>query len=97
MLAMQALLQNARLAEIKISALGSPFESKDVLKERSYRWNADKKVWAKSIPQKSLDDEVSWLSQSVYIGKGFRLELEMMTAMNRYSNRQGQIEVMKYG
>lgn len=95
-LAMQALLQNANLAEIKVSALGSPFESKDVLKERSYRWNADKKVWAKNITQKSLDDEVSWLSHSVYAGKGFRLELEKMTAMNRYSNRQGPIEVVKY-
>jgi DNA polymerase-3 subunit epsilon len=96
MLAMQTLLQNARLAEIKVSALGSPFESKDVLKERSYRWNADKKIWAKSIPPKSLDDEVSWLSHSVYAGKGFRLELEKMTAMNRYSNRQGPSEIVKY-
>lgn len=96
-LAMQSLLQNARLAEIKVSALGSPFESKDVLKERSYRWNAERKVWAKNIPQKSLDDEVSWLSLSVYAGKGFKLELEKMTAMNRYSNRQGSIEVVKFG
>lgn len=95
-LAMQALLQKARQAEIKVSALGSPFDSKDALKGRSYRWNADKKTWAKSIPQKALDDEVSWLAQSVYAGKGFRLELEKLTAMNRYSNRQGKIEVMNY-
>lgn len=95
-LAMQALLQNAGLDEIKVSALGSPFESKDALKGRSYQWNADKKVWAKSIPQEALDDEVSWLRQSVYAGKGFRLELEKMTAMSRYSNRQGATEVVKY-
>jgi DNA polymerase-3 subunit epsilon len=96
-LAMQVLLQNASLDEIKVSALGSPFESKDALKERSYRWNADKKVWAKNISQKALDDEVSWLSKSIYAGKGFKLKLEKITAMNRYSNRQGQIEVVEYG
>jgi DNA polymerase-3 subunit epsilon len=95
-LAMSTLLQNARLAEIRISALGSPFESKDVLKERTYRWNPDKKVWAKSVPQTALDDEVAWLGQSVYAGKGFRLEFEKMTAMNRFSNRPGQTEVIKY-
>src|SRR5664279_4483043 len=50
-LAMQVLLQNARLPEIKVTVVGSPFESKDVLKERAYRWNAEKKVWAKSIPK----------------------------------------------
>ena len=95
-LATLALLQNARQAEIKVSALGSPFESKDALKDRNYRWNADKKVWVKSIPPQTLDDEVSWLAQSVYGGKGFRLELEKMTAMNRYSNRPGQTEIVKY-
>lgn len=96
-LAMQTLLQNARLTEIKVSALSSPFESKDTLKDRNYRWNAEKKVWAKSIPQKLLDDEAEWLSKSVYSGKSFRLELEKVTAMNRYSNRPGQTEVVKYG
>ena len=96
-IAMQVLLQNARIPEIKVTALGSPFESKDVLKERAYRWNAEKKVWAKSIPKQDVDDEVAWLKTSVYAGKGFRLELEKMTAMNRFSNRPGAIEVLKYG
>jgi len=95
-LALLALLQNARLAEIKVSALGSPFDSKDALKERSYRWNPDKKVWAKNISLESLDEEVTWLSQSVYAGKAFRLEFEKITAMNRFSNRPGQTEVVKY-
>ncbi len=94
--AMQVLMQNARIPDIRVTALGSPFESKDVLKERAYRWNAEKKVWAKSIPKQDLDDEVTWLKASVYSGKSFRLELEKMTAMNRFSNRPGAIEVVKY-
>ena len=94
--AMQVLLQNARIADIKVSALGSPFETKDVLRERSYRWNAEKKLWAKSISKQRFDEEVTWLKDAVYSGKSFRLELERMTAMNRYSNRPGQIEVIKY-
>jgi len=94
--AMQVLLQNARIPDIKVSALGSPFESKDILRERSYRWNADRKVWAKSVPKQRLEEEVSWLRNFVYAGRGFRLELEKMTAMNRFSNRPGPIEVVKY-
>lgn len=95
-LAMQTLLKNARLTEIKVSALGSPFDSKNALKERSYRWNADKKVWAKEILQDNLDDEVTWLSEAVYAGKAFKLEFERMTAMNRYSNRPGKTDVVYY-
>ncbi|MFZ4538963.1 3'-5' exonuclease [Propionivibrio sp.] len=94
--AMQVLLQNAWESDIKVSALGSPFESKDVLKERDYRWNGDKKVWAKSIPKQRLDEEAAWLKTFVYGGKGFRLELEKITVMNRFSNRPGPIEVVNY-
>ena len=95
-MAMQALLQNARISDIKVSALDSPFDSKDALKERAYRWNADRKVWAKSVPKPSLDDEVAWLRNFVYRGKNFRLELEKMNAMNRFSDRSGQIMVVDY-
>lgn len=94
--AMQVLLQTARVADSKVSALGSPFESKDVLKERDYRWNAEKKVWAKNIQTQDIDAEVIWLKEAVYCGKGFRLELEKMTFMNRFSNRPGTVEVVKY-
>ena len=95
-LAMKALLLSARTTEIKVSALGSPFESKNALKDRNYRWNAEKKIWAKCIPQRSFDDEVSWLSNAIYAGRAFKLELERITAMNRYSNRQGATELMSF-
>lgn len=94
--AMQALLENARITEIKVSALGSPFESKDPLRERGYRWNAEKKVWAKSLPSQLVSEEATWLKQFVYGGKSFRLEHEKMTAKNRYSTRPGVSEVVNY-
>jgi len=94
--AMQTLLQNARLPEIKVSALGSPFESKDALRERGYRWNAEKKVWAKSVLSQRLDEETAWLKNFVYEGKGFRLEYEKMTAKNRFSNRPGPTEIVRF-
>ena len=94
--AMKSLLQNARSTEIKISALGSPFESKDALKERAYRWNGDKKVWSKCVPKQGLADEVAWLKASVYGDKAFRLELEKITVMNRFSARPGPIDVVNY-
>jgi DNA polymerase-3 subunit epsilon len=95
--AMHALLSNASFEDIKISALGSPFDSKDRLKERHYRWNPERKIWHKTVPKQDLDAEVSWLKQFVYAGKKFSLEFEKMNAMNRYSNRSGQSEVVTYG
>lgn len=94
--AMQALLVNAREAEIRISALGSPFESKDVLRQRGYRWNPDKKVWARAVRKAGLDEEVAWLSVSVYGGRPFQLEQERLTAMNRFSARVGERQIVRY-
>ncbi len=94
--AMQVLLQNARLPEIRVSALASPFETKDRLKERGYRWNGDKKVWAKDVQKHGLEEEVSWLRDFVYGGKGFRLEQEKLTPMNRFSARAGATEIVRY-
>lgn len=94
--AMQVLLENARITEIKVSALGSPYESKDPLRERGYRWNNEKKVWAKNIPRQVVNEEAVWLKQFVYGGKSFRLEHEKMTAKNRYSTRPGVSEVVNY-
>ncbi|SDG91064.1 3'-5' exonuclease [Propionivibrio dicarboxylicus] len=94
--AMQALLVNAREAEIRISALGSPFESKDVLRQRGYRWNPDKKVWAKAIRKAVFDEEIAWLSASVYGGRPFQLEQERLTAMNRFSERAGERQLVRY-
>ena len=94
--AMQTLLQHARIPDIKVSALGSPFESKDLLRDPGYRWNAEKKVWAKSVPDQALDAETAWLKDAVYGGKSFRLEYEKLTAKNRFSNRPGPTEVVKF-
>ena len=93
---MKVLLTNARRPEIKVSALGSPFESKDALKERGYRWNADDKVWATSVAKQDLEAEVSWLKENIYRGKGIRLAQEIMTGKNRFSNRAGNIETVWY-
>ena len=92
---LQALLQNAKSVDIKVTTLNSPFESKELLKERGYRWNADRKAWAKCVQKRSLARESAWLKHYVYGGKGFRLELEKMTAKNRFSNRPGETEILK--
>lgn len=94
--AMLRLLENGRVKELKISALNSHFDTKDVLRERGYRWDAERKVWAKSIPIGLLDQEVEWLRESVYANKPFQLELEKVDAYNRFSIRRGESQVVKY-
>ena len=64
-LAFQALLEKARKATCRVWAEGSPFDFKDVLKARGYRWNAGNNGKPKSlyrdIPEDELKEELSYL------------------------------------
>jgi DNA polymerase-3 subunit epsilon len=88
--ALKALLARARKPTLHLYALGSPFESKDLLKARGYRWNAERKVWTVQLVEADLDAEQAWLKERVYGGRSVELELENMDARVRYSGREGR-------
>lgn len=62
------LLTNAKRPQVHVIASSSPFESKDHLKTRSYRWDNTNRFWSKVIFQDELKKEISWLEEVVYIG-----------------------------
>jgi DNA polymerase III subunit epsilon len=88
--ALKTLLACARKPAVQLYALDSPFESKDSLKTRGYRWNAERKVWMVSLAAADVEPEQSWLKESVYGGRSVELELETMDARVRYSGREGR-------
>lgn len=92
----KALLERAHMQDLKISALNTPFESKDKLKGRGYRWDAERKTWYTTVMEADLTKETNWLRQEVYEGCFFRLEQEVIDAYNRFSNRRGVVEVVSY-
>jgi DNA polymerase III subunit epsilon len=77
------LVSRADQPYIKVIAAGSPFESKDLLKTRGYRWDANARVWQKMILSSQLDAEVSWLEASVYRG-GFRGVTQEIPALDNF-------------
>ena len=84
------LLSASRLHSFKVSATGSPFESKDALRTRGYRWDAERKVWHTQVAsQADLDTECTWLKVEVYRGRAARIDVERLTALERFSSRPG--------
>jgi DNA polymerase III subunit epsilon len=82
----------ASLPSYKLSATGSPFESKDVLKARGYRWDAEAKVWGCSLATDiALEEELVWLAQAVYGGRNASVEVELLDSQVRYSARRGEV------
>jgi len=89
-LVLKVLLRSLSLKSYTIFALGSPFETKDVLKARSYRWDGDKKCWHITVTgDELLKDEVSWLKTNVYNSRAAKVEIEVQNCLSRFSNRRG--------
>lgn len=85
------LLAAAQSTSYRVQATGSPFASKDALRARGYRWDAERKVWHTLVGnQAALDAECEWLKKDVYGGRSARIDIERQTALERFSSRPGE-------
>lgn len=85
------LLAAAQSTSYRVQATGSPFASKDALRARGYRWDAERKVWHTLVGnQAALDAECEWLKTDVYGGRSARIDIERQTALERFSSRPGE-------
>jgi len=73
-----------------IGAIGSPFETKDILRQRGYRWQADRKIWAVSCNTDKAKEEIEWLKANVYKKDRVKLEFEPRDSLSRYSRRNAE-------
>ncbi|MDZ4674111.1 MAG: 3'-5' exonuclease [Gemmatimonadota bacterium] len=77
---MGLLLEGARRRTVRIWAIGSPIEQKDMLKARRYRWNGGQdgraKAWYCELPEgEESEAELAWLRENIYSGReGWKLE-----------------------
>jgi DNA polymerase-3 subunit epsilon len=88
--AFATLLENARATTIRLYAAGAPFEAKDALKGRAYRWSdgsgGARRAWWRDVPQSAYESELEWLRSNVYRGLPIQLPTRRITARERYSS-----------
>ncbi len=85
-LAMSSLLENARKAQYQLWAENAPFDFKDVLKNRGYRWNGQARCWSLILREDALPEEEDYLRREIYGGQPIELRRDKLTARNRFSH-----------
>ena len=84
------LLAGAEQTRYKLRATGAPFEAKDKLKSRGYRWDGEGRVWWCSLGSDALlDAECAWMRAEVYGQRSARVQLEAMNSRVQFSSRSG--------
>lgn len=75
-----------------LQATQAPFEAKDALKSRAYRWSAEQRVWHTRLNDEAqLNAECAWLKLAVYDGRAARVHIEKMDARVKHSKRAGEL------
>ena len=88
--ALAHLLERARQPSFRVWAADAPFEHKDRLKTRGYRWSSGEdgrpRAWWTDVAQPQLESEIEWLRAEVY-GYDAEVPCRRLTAFERYSER----------
>jgi DNA polymerase-3 subunit epsilon len=84
------LLVSARAATWRIWAENSPFEFKDILKARGYRWNGEEngkpRSWWIDVRDDQKDAEIAFLRREIYQRES-AVNARRMTAYDRFADR----------
>jgi DNA polymerase-3 subunit epsilon len=86
----KALLDTYEEVTSKICAVGAPFDKKDLLKQRGYRWNSEGiKAWWISVPTSLENNELAWLASEIYPrGATDSVVISRVNALDRFSIRE---------
>ena len=88
--AMASLLAGAQSPFFRLQATGAPFDAKDLLKARAYRWNAELRVWHTRLgDEAALEAECAWLKANVYGQRSASVVVEKVDALTKYAARKG--------
>lgn len=90
---LKALLDASNKAEMRVWATGAPFDVKDALSGRGYRWsdgsNGMEKAWNCTVSEDNLDAELAWLKANAFGNKSSSVVVDTVNATNRFSQRRG--------
>ena len=88
--AFRQLLENARKATWRIWASHAPFELKDALRERGYKWNSGGngtlRAWFIDVDEDKREAELTFLQNEIY-QREIDLPMRRIDAYTRFSNR----------
>jgi DNA polymerase-3 subunit epsilon len=95
-LVLKRLLYNALAIRFKIYATDSPYDSKDLLKARGYRWSMNQndkyRAWSIELTEDKVAEEINYLRSNIYGRSTINIPVEIFDAYSRFSSKGVQLQ-----
>ncbi len=88
---LDCLVERANAPSARVWAIGAPFEAKDLLKKRGFRWSdgsCGPRAWNADLPWPAAEAELEFLATHVYCGPSSAIAVPV-TAFDRFTDRAG--------
>ncbi|KJW03692.1 hypothetical protein [Rickettsia argasii] len=87
-LVLKQLLMNCHKTRFKVWAKNAPYETKDLLKSRGYRWSThpqeNYKAWMVEIIENNMESELNFLQSCIY-QKNYAIPIQTILPYNRFT------------
>ena len=101
-LVLKQLLAGSLAIRFKLYAINSPYDSKDLLKARGYRWSMNQndkhRAWSVELTEDKVAEELNYLRSNIYGGSAtLNIPVEIFDAYSRFSGNGKQLhDPLKY-
>ena len=95
-LVLKQLLTNSQALRFKLWVTNSPYDSKDLLKARGYRWSMNQndkhRAWSIELTEDKVAEEINYLRSNIYGGSSINIPVEIFDAYSRFSDNGKQLD-----
>ena len=89
-LVLKSIIDSSNQLRFKLWAINSPFDAKELLKARGYKWNMEigskHRAWAVEITEDMIESEISYLRSEIYNGR-LNIDFDLIDGYTRFTNR----------
>jgi hypothetical protein len=86
----------SQLIDLCNKATNSPYESKDLLKARGYRWSMNQndkhRAWSIELTEDKVAEEINYLRSNVYGRSSINIPVEIFDAYSRFSSNSRELQ-----
>ena len=94
-LVLKQLLGSALAIRFRLWATNAPYDSKDLLKIRGYRWsmnqNDKQRAWFIELKENQIEEEINYLRSEIYCSS-INIPIEVFDAYSRFSSYYGNLQ-----
>lgn len=81
---LKEILANAKTKQVCVDCVQAPFESKDILKNNGFSWDAPNKFWTRLVSESEIDQMKNFLTEEVYPKGKMKAEFSTIELRDRF-------------